>query len=164
MHKTGKNMVYPILTGIIILLMIILIIIHQRQPFASSIPEATPEEVLENAAKKHDGFSLMTVNTTISADVIQDGLKDMGELATEEYYFKEVVSYSSIKQFLPGTVTICYTDTRKATLMGTENVKMTISHQHHLRRGKMLFRQTIAQNIRLMTSCSVELASVNLVK
>lgn len=100
MHKTGKNMVYLILTGIIILLMIILIIIHQRQPFASSIPEATPEEVLENAAKKHDGFTLMTVNTTISADVIQDGLKDMGELATEEYYFKEVVSYSSIKQFL----------------------------------------------------------------
>ncbi len=100
MHKTEKSKVYLLLTGVIILLMIILVIVHQRQPLKASIPEATPEAVLENAAKKHDGFSLTTVNTSISAEVIQDGLKDIGELITEEYYFKEVVSYSSIKQFL----------------------------------------------------------------
>ncbi len=100
MQKKGKNTIYLALTGIVILLMIILVIIHQRQPLQSSIPDATPEAVLENAAKKHNGPSFVTINTTISADVIQDGLKDMGELATEEYYFKEVVSYSSIKQFL----------------------------------------------------------------
>ena len=100
MQKKGKNAVYLTLTGIVILLMIVLVIIHQRQPLNSSIPEATPEAVLENAAKKHNGPSFVTINTTISADVIQDGLRDMGELATEEYYFKEVVSYSSIKQFL----------------------------------------------------------------
>ena len=100
MQKKGKNTIYLALTGIVILLMIVLVIIHQRQPLQSSIPDATPEAVLENAAKKHDGPSFVTINTTISANVIQDGLKDMGELATEEYYFKEVVSYSSIKQFL----------------------------------------------------------------
>jgi hypothetical protein len=100
MQKKGKNAIYLTLTGIVILLMVILVIVHQSQPLNSSIPEATPEAVLENAAKKHNGPSFVTINTTISADVIQDGLRDMGELATEEYYFKEVVSYSSIKQLL----------------------------------------------------------------
>ena len=100
MQKKGKNAIYLTLTGIVILLMVILVIVHQSQPLNSSIPEATPEAVLENAAKKHNGPSFVTINTTISADVLQDGLRDMGELATEEYYFKEVVSYSSIKQFL----------------------------------------------------------------
>lgn len=100
MQKKGKNAIYLTLTGIVILLMVILVIVHQSQPLNSSIPEATPEAVLENAAKKHNGPSFVTINTTISTDVIQDGLRDMGELATEEYYFKEVVSYSSIKQFL----------------------------------------------------------------
>jgi len=41
-----------------------------------------------------------TVEKTISVATLQDGLKEMGILITEEYYFTEVVSYSSVKEFL----------------------------------------------------------------
>ena len=41
---------------------------------------------------------IIEVEKKISGDIIQDGLRDMGFLVTEEYYFTEVVSYSSVKK------------------------------------------------------------------
>ena len=38
--------------------------------------------------------------TTISGDIIRAGLADIGELATEEYYFTEVETYDSNKKFM----------------------------------------------------------------
>lgn len=38
-------------------------------------------------------------HTTISGDIIKAGLADIGELATEEYYFTEVETYDSSKKY-----------------------------------------------------------------
>jgi len=41
---------------------------------------------------------IVTVEKEITAEIVQDSLRDAGFLVTEEYYFTEVVSYSSIKK------------------------------------------------------------------
>lgn len=40
-------------------------------------------------------FTPITVEKVISAEVISDGLRELGKLVTEEYYFTDVLSYSS---------------------------------------------------------------------
>lgn len=42
--------------------------------------------------------TLVEVEKEITAATIQDGLRDMGTLITGEYYFTEVISYSSVKK------------------------------------------------------------------
>ena len=46
-----------------------------------------------------DVNQLIPVEKMITAEIIQDGLNDMGFLVTQEYYFTEVMSFSSVKQF-----------------------------------------------------------------
>lgn len=41
---------------------------------------------------------IVQVEKEFSAEIIQDGLRDMGFLVTEEYYFTEVMTYSSVKK------------------------------------------------------------------
>ena len=43
---------------------------------------------------------LVETEKVVTAAVIEDGLRDMGKLVTEEYFFTEVVTFSSIKSYL----------------------------------------------------------------
>ena len=45
-----------------------------------------------------DVEKIVEVEKDISGEVIEDGLRDMGFLVTEEYFFTEVVSFSSVKK------------------------------------------------------------------
>ena len=60
-------------------------------------PSPTPQVVVQEVEKIREVEKLVEVEKEISAEILQDGLKDMGFLVTEEYYFTEVASYSSIK-------------------------------------------------------------------
>lgn len=61
----------------------------------------TPQQELASAhvtVPKTDGV-VLTVEKVITAEVVSDGLKDLGRLITEEYYFTDVLSYSSDIRF-----------------------------------------------------------------
>lgn len=63
---------------------------------SNAIPAHTPRPSSEVVVKKIE--KIVEVEKKVSAETIEDGLKDMGELITEEYYFTEVVSFSSVKK------------------------------------------------------------------
>ena len=46
----------------------------------------------------HEVEKFVEVEKTFSSQIIRDGLRDMGLMITEEYYFTEVMSYSSVKK------------------------------------------------------------------
>ena len=54
----------------------------------------------ENETVEVEENLLTETETVISGEVIKEGLADIGELATEEYYFTEVESYDSNKSFM----------------------------------------------------------------
>lgn len=49
----------------------------------------------ESVKTKVPQSQIITVEKVITAEVVEDGLRDLGKLVTEEYYFTDVLSYSS---------------------------------------------------------------------
>ncbi|MBR2736006.1 MAG: DUF4230 domain-containing protein, partial [Firmicutes bacterium] len=108
--------VYVLLTGIIVFSIIGLIAFHEAAPAQASVPAAAPGTVSSKPSRA--SLSIIKVKEEISSQVIEDSLKDMGELATQEYYFKEVVSYSSVKSFL--NIPLSFTES--SYLVGYEGI------------------------------------------
>ena len=63
------------------------------EPIPTVTPLPTPEVVIQE--KEVEVEKIVEVEKEITAATIQDGLRDMGVLVTEEYYFTQVISYSS---------------------------------------------------------------------
>ena len=53
---------------------------------------------------------LVEVEKEITSEIIQDGLREMGVLITEEYYFTDVISFSSVKKFLRTNIELGFTE------------------------------------------------------
>ena len=53
---------------------------------------------------------LIEIEKEISVDTVEDGLRDMGILITDEYYFTEVVSFSSVKKFFKTDIKLPFTE------------------------------------------------------
>ena len=79
MKSSRKSVVYLVLIGLVLLVTAGLILWHQGHRPDSARP-------------------MVSARPADEADVIQDGLNDVGVLVTEEYYFTEVVGFSSIKK------------------------------------------------------------------
>ena len=58
------------------------------------------KKTTENENTTTEENLITETETTISGEIIQAGLADIGELATEEYYFTEVETYDSTKTFM----------------------------------------------------------------
>ncbi len=97
--RTGnmkKTAVYLVLIGVVLAAILGLLFWHRGQTNSMTLPQMTPRPgaVSSDGGKKR----VVTVEKEVTAEVIQDGLREMGLLTTEEYYFTEVVSYSSVKK------------------------------------------------------------------
>ena len=80
-----------------IILAIVVIYIVSRGG-SHSLPAVTPRPSAEIIIRDREVEKIVQVEKEVSAETISDGLRDMGVLITEEYYFTEVVSFSSIKK------------------------------------------------------------------
>lgn len=100
MLKTRKERAYliAILAVLAAIIGVIIFGIHLRRSAAkeAAAAAATPRPT----AEQNQGFSLVTEHETVVLETVQDGLKAMGELVTEEYSFTEVITYSNLKKFL----------------------------------------------------------------
>ena len=99
MLKTRKERAYliAILVVLAAILGVILFGAHLRRSAAQAeVAAATPKPT----AEQNQGFSFVKEEETVVLETVQDGLKAMGELTTEEYAFTEVITYSNLKQFL----------------------------------------------------------------
>ncbi len=61
-------------------------------------PTVTPRPSQEVVVREKEVEKIVTVEKEISSEILRDGVRELGLLVTEEYYFTEVVSYSSIKK------------------------------------------------------------------
>lgn len=97
MLKTRKELGYAI--AILVVLAAIAAVIGYGLHRRHAAPELPPDNLPQQTAAQEDSGLIHDVET-ISLETIQDGLADMGDLVTEEYYFTEVVTFSKLKEIL----------------------------------------------------------------
>ena len=92
-----------LLVGLIVLVLAaiaVLFIIHavtSAKETAAPLT-VTPRPSQEVVVREKEVEKIVTVEKEISSAILQDGVRELGLLVTDEYYFTEVVSYSSIKK------------------------------------------------------------------
>ena len=99
MLKTKKERAYliAILAVLTAIIGVIIFGLHLRRSAAQAeAAAATPRPT----AEQNQGFSFVTEEETVVLETVQDGLKAMGELVTEEYYFTDIITYSDLNRFL----------------------------------------------------------------
>lgn len=109
MLKTKKEIAYVV--GIILALIAIVVIIaiglrktdENEETDAAGSAEITSTVVSE----KH---GLVEAEETISFETVQEGLRDMGFLVTEEYYYTEVMTHSKLLKVFGKEVKIPFTE------------------------------------------------------
>lgn len=86
--------------ALVVVLIVVLIVVHavRGKNKADALPPVTPRPSAEVVVREKEVEKIVTVEKEITAEMVQESLHDAGVLITEEYYFTEVVSYSSIKK------------------------------------------------------------------
>ncbi len=91
--KNPKNIFYLSVIGVAMLAMIVLCIVYSvRQKSSDEIDAGTAKASAEPKKEK--------VLVTVSVDTVEDGLRNMGTLITQEYYFTQVEKYTKDKKVL----------------------------------------------------------------
>lgn len=91
-----KTTLYLVLIAALILCIIVLLIWHGGRQAPDPIPSVTPRPV--STASGGEKKRVIEIEKKITAEIIRESLQDAGVLTTEEYYFTEVISYSSVKK------------------------------------------------------------------
>ena len=96
MLASKKARIYLVLILLICLVLAGFLLWYSGNRTEPSAPEVTPRPARTSSAGNRPSF--LPEETTVSAEVIQEQLQDVGSLVTEEYYFTEVVNYSTVKK------------------------------------------------------------------
>ena len=97
-NKT-KTILLWILIGVLLVAIAVVFVRFARKP-KPEIPAVTPRPTPEVIIKEREVERIVETEKVITAGTIQDGLRDMGKLVTEEYYFTEVLSNKKTVSFL----------------------------------------------------------------
>ena len=88
------------LIGLVLLAIAVLFIVHAvrsaREP--QTALTVTPRPAQEVIVREKEVEKIVTVEKKVDSSVLTEGVRELGLLVTEEYYFTEVVSFSSIKK------------------------------------------------------------------
>lgn len=104
-----RERVYLALILIVALLILTLLLFRPRAEAAEAAPALAVTEEPRVIVKEVE--KLVTVEKTVEAETIADGLREMGFLITGEYYFTDLVSFSSVKKFLKTDLVLPFTET-----------------------------------------------------
>ena len=81
-----------------------------RRDKVTSVPDpAVSSAPVKQSKKIVEVERIVEVEKNITGEILQDGLQEMGFLVTEEYYFTEVVTFSSVKKLFK-TITLGITE------------------------------------------------------
>ena len=102
LKEKKKLRIYLIALAVVLLVIIALIVWHggraEPEPLPAVTPRPTQQVVVRERPVEKIVEKLVEVEKEVSAEEIRGGLSDMGVLLTEEYYFTDVVRFSSIKK------------------------------------------------------------------
>ncbi|MBQ3924140.1 MAG: DUF4230 domain-containing protein [Firmicutes bacterium] len=98
MQEDQKNRIRLISIAALAVVIIILLVVGltRKQPEVQPAASLQPQVEIQTVEKE----KIVEVEKKITSEIIQDGLNNMGFLISQEYYFTEVVEYSSIKTLL----------------------------------------------------------------
>ena len=97
-EKKKVRLLLGLIAAVLVLTAVLIVVHAVRKDRAPALPSVTPRPATEVVVREREVEKLVTVEKEITADILRDGLRDMGLLVTDEYYFTEVVSYSSTKK------------------------------------------------------------------
>ncbi len=97
--KNTKSIYLILIAAVVLVTAVLAVVWALRDDDVKSVPQpAVTSEPVKQTKKIVEVEKIIEVEKKISGEIIQDGLRDMGFLVTEEYYFTEVISYSSVKK------------------------------------------------------------------
>lgn len=97
-QKKTRLLIGLILLVVAAIAVIIIVYAASNSKEAAAPLTVTPRPSQEVVVREKEVEKIITVEKEISSEVLQDGVRELGLLVTDEYYFTEVVSYSSIKK------------------------------------------------------------------
>ena len=145
--KQPKNIIYLSVIGIALLLSLILSISFIAGRKAA--PAAEKPQPTATIEKKEDK-AVVTVNI----ETVEDGLKDMGTLITQEYYFEQVETYTKSKKvawIFDSTSEIAYSYKGTVTA-GIDFTKIEMEKDEDTKTVKVTIPPSEIQNIDVDTS------------
>ena len=100
---TAEKKKTRLLVGLIVLIaaaIVVLIVVHAvRGAKTDPAPLAvTPRPSAEVVVREKEVEKIVTVEKEITSSILTEGVREVGVLVTDEYYFTEVVGYSSVKK------------------------------------------------------------------
>ena len=107
---TKKETIYLISILAVAVAIACMLLFHPRTGATSSDAAAQGAADAEPTVITREVEKLVEIEKAVTAEMLQDGLSDMGFLQTAEYYFTDLVSYSSIKKFLKTDIEIPFTE------------------------------------------------------
>lgn len=106
--KTKKEKIYLVLILLVIAAATGVAVFGLRSGEISAPVQVTPRPTAEVVIREVE--KMVEVEKKISPEIVQDGLRDLGFLTTEEYYFTEIVSFSSIKKLFRTDIDLKFTE------------------------------------------------------
>ena len=101
MDKKKKEMIIYLAVSFVMLVIILVLAIGLIKDQRLKETSLQVGNVTKDEGKKlFDDAKLADEVVTVNTQIIEDGLKDMGRLTTQEYYFTQVEEYSSSKKVL----------------------------------------------------------------
>lgn len=98
LKEKKKLRIYLLALFVVLLAAVVLVICFVSAPAKEAAPPAaTPRPTQPVLVREKPVEKLVTVEKEIGLEEIRSGLNDMGTLLTAEYYFTQVVDFSSIK-------------------------------------------------------------------
>ena len=93
-----KTRLYLVLIVLVLALIAALLGWHAAHRPEKELPAVTPRPTPEVIVQETQVEKLVEIEKEITVDTIRDGLRHIGLLVTQEYYFTDVITYSSIKK------------------------------------------------------------------
>ena len=109
MKRTGKK-VYAVLIIVIAAAILGIVVFWLSRGGGQMVSEQVPVPKPSTDSFVPAAPKLIEIEKEISVDTVEDGLRDMGILITDEYYFTEVVSFSSVKKFFKTDIKLSFTE------------------------------------------------------
>ena len=97
-EKKKIGLLVGTIVAVVAAIAVMFILYVARRPDAAAVAPVTPRPSAEVIVREKEVETLVTVEKEITAEILTDGVRDLGVLVTDEYYFTEVVSFSSIKK------------------------------------------------------------------
>ena len=121
MTKTKTEIVYIVLIVLVVLVTAFVLLFGLRNR-GNEMPVPADDKPKQTETVIKEVERIVEVEKTITSDTIQDGLNDMGLLVTQQYFFTEVVSFSSVKKLFNTDIALKFTESSYlASYDGTVN-------------------------------------------